>query len=212
MDLSEEERLGCWLSGLGGGHLMPAHLSHSSVLPDDSRAGRQRTRVVRHSLSPVFNHTMVYDGFGPPDLRQACAELSLWDHGALASRQLGGTRLSLGTGKQSRALKGVEPEAEAQCVALGTSLPFPELFLSSSGGDWALRNLGPDRCLLGPNVSRVTMPSSCAHPHLGSSYGLQVPWMDSTPEEKQLWQTLLERPCEWVDGLLPLRTNLVPRA
>lgn len=114
-----------------------------SVLPDDSRASRQRTRVIRRSLSPVFNHTMVYDGFGPADLRQACAELSLWDHGALASRQLGGTRLSLGT---------------------------------------------------------------------GSSYGLQVPWMDSTPEEKQLWQTLLERPCEWVDGLLPLRTNLVPRA
>uniref|UniRef100_A0A8C2VL16 Synaptotagmin-like protein 1 n=1 Tax=Chinchilla lanigera TaxID=34839 RepID=A0A8C2VL16_CHILA len=113
-----------------------------SVLPDDSRAGRQRTRVVRHSLSPRFNHTMVYDGFGPADLRQACAELSLWDHGTLASRQLGGVRLSLGT---------------------------------------------------------------------GSSYGLQVPWMDSTPEEKRLWQTLLERPCEWVDGLLPLRTNLVPR-
>lgn len=113
-----------------------------SVLPDDSRASRQRTRVVRRSLSPVFNHTMVYDGFGPADLRQACAELSLWDHGALASRQLGATRLSLGT---------------------------------------------------------------------GSSYGLQVPWMDSTPEERQLWQTLLERPCEWVDGLLPLRTNLAPR-
>ncbi|XP_058409340.1 synaptotagmin-like protein 1 [Diceros bicornis minor] len=112
------------------------------VLPDDSRASRQRTRVVRRSLSPVFNHTMVYDGFGPADLRQACAELSLWDHGALASRQLGGIRLSLGT---------------------------------------------------------------------GSSYGLQVPWMDSTPEEKQLWQTLLERPCEWVDGILPLRTNLAPR-
>uniref|UniRef100_A0A8D1D624 Synaptotagmin-like protein 1 n=1 Tax=Sus scrofa TaxID=9823 RepID=A0A8D1D624_PIG len=113
-----------------------------SVLPDDSRASRQRTRVVRRSLNPMFNHTMVYDGFEPADLCQACAELSLWDHGTLASRQLGGTRLSLGT---------------------------------------------------------------------GSSYGLQVPWMDSTPEEKQLWQTLLERPCEWVDGLLPLRTNLAPR-
>ncbi|XP_017829931.1 synaptotagmin-like protein 1 isoform X4 [Callithrix jacchus] len=112
------------------------------VLPDDSRASRQRTRVVRRSLNPVFNHTMVYDGFGPADLRQACAELSLWDHGALASRQLGGTRLSLGT---------------------------------------------------------------------GSSYGLQVPWMDSTPEEKRLWQVLLKQPCEWVDGLLPLRTNLAPR-
>ncbi|XP_020838906.1 synaptotagmin-like protein 1 isoform X2 [Phascolarctos cinereus] len=113
-----------------------------SVLPDDSRTSRQRTRVVRRSLRPVFNHTMVYDGFESTDLYQACAELSLWDYGTLGSRLLGGTRLSLGT---------------------------------------------------------------------GSSYGLQVPWMDSTPEEKHLWQTLLARPCEWVDGLLPLRTNLVPR-
>lgn len=83
---------------------MPAHLPHSSVLPDDSRASRQRTRVVRRNLSPVFNHTMVYDGFGPADLRQACAELSLWDHGALASHQLGGIRLSLGTGEWGRSL------------------------------------------------------------------------------------------------------------
>lgn len=59
--------------------------------------------MVRRSLSPVFNHTMVYDGFRPADLHQACAELSLWDHGALTSRQLGGTRLSLGTGKWGRA-------------------------------------------------------------------------------------------------------------
>lgn len=86
-------------------HLSPCH---SSVLPDDSRASRQRTRVVRRSLSPVFNHTMVYDGFGPADLRQACAELSLWDHGALASRQLGGTRLSLGTGEQRGALRAAK--------------------------------------------------------------------------------------------------------
>lgn len=52
---------------------------------------------------------MVYDGFEPADLRQACAELSLWDHGALASHQLGGTRLSLGTGEQGRAGPWGEP-------------------------------------------------------------------------------------------------------
>lgn len=72
-------------------------------------------------------------------------------------------------------------------------------------------NLGPSRHSLGSRVSRVTMSFTpvCIYP--GSSYGLQVPWMDSTAEEKQLWQMLLERPCEWVDGLLPLRTDLVPR-
>ena len=55
----------------------------------------------------MFNHTMVYDGFGPADLRQACAELSLWDHGALASHQLGGTRLSLGTGEWGSTLGAI---------------------------------------------------------------------------------------------------------
>ncbi|CAH6790999.1 Sytl1 [Phodopus roborovskii] len=95
-----------------------------SVLPDDSRASRQRTRVVRRSLSPVFNHTMVYDGFGPADLRQACAELSLWDHGTLASRQLGGTRLSLGTGEQSRT------QREAKLGGMG-SMSGLEHFISS---------------------------------------------------------------------------------
>lgn len=113
---------------------MPACLPHSSVLPDDSRASRQRTRVVRRSLNPMFNHTMVYDGFEPADLRQACAELSLWDHGTLASRQLGGTRLSLGTGEWGRTLRG--PDGR---VALGTSLPFPELWCPlRTGGDVAL--------------------------------------------------------------------------
>lgn len=48
--------------------------------------------------------------------------------------------------------------------------------------------------------------------HPGSSYGLQVPWMDSTRRgEAAAVKALLERPCEWVDGLLPLRTSLAPR-
>lgn len=103
------------LGSVRDGHLMPGHLPHSFVLPDDSRASRQRTRVVRRSLRPVFNHTMVYDGFGPADLRQACAELSLWDHGALASRQLGGTRLSLGTGKWCSSLRQALGDGGSAC-------------------------------------------------------------------------------------------------
>lgn len=95
------------------------------MLPDDSRASRQRTRVVRRSLSPVFNHTMVYDGFGPADLHQACAELSLWDHGALASRQLGGTRLSLGTGEQSRPLRGPKLGDTGSVGDLGYVITLP---------------------------------------------------------------------------------------
>ncbi|XP_038017066.1 synaptotagmin-like protein 1 isoform X3 [Motacilla alba alba] len=112
------------------------------VLPDDSKASRQKTRVVKRSLNPLFNHTMVYDGFQAKDLAEACAEFTLWHHEAFSKRQLGGIRLSLGT---------------------------------------------------------------------GSSYGLPVGWMDSTAEEQGVWKQLLQQPGRWVEALLPLRTNLVPR-
>ncbi|XP_058675622.1 synaptotagmin-like protein 1 [Ammospiza caudacuta] len=112
------------------------------VLPDDSKASRQKTRVVKRSLNPLFNHTMVYDGFQARDLAEACAEFTLWHHEAFSKRQLGGIRLSLGT---------------------------------------------------------------------GSSYGLPVGWMDSTAEEQSVWQQLLQQPGRWVEALLPLRTDLVPR-
>ncbi|XP_050182477.1 synaptotagmin-like protein 1 [Myiozetetes cayanensis] len=113
------------------------------VLPDDSKASRQKTRVVKRSLNPLFNHTMVYDGFQAKDLAEACAEFTLWHQEAFSKRQLGGIRLSLGT---------------------------------------------------------------------GSSYGLPVGWMDSTAEEQGVWKQLLQQPQQWVEALLPLRTNLAPRA
>ncbi|CAM4673021.1 unnamed protein product [Lepidochelys olivacea] len=112
------------------------------VLPDDSRTSCQKTRVVKRSLSPVFNHTMVYDGFQAKDLSEACAEFTVWEHETFSKQQLGGIRLSLGT---------------------------------------------------------------------GSSYGLPVAWMDSTEEERQVWESLLAEPRQWIEALLPLRTNLTPR-
>ncbi|XP_027766392.1 synaptotagmin-like protein 1, partial [Empidonax traillii] len=112
------------------------------VLPDDSKASRQKTRVVKRSLNPLFNHTMVYDGFQAKDLAEACAEFTLWHQEAFSKRLLGGIRLSLGT---------------------------------------------------------------------GSSYGLPVGWMDSTVEEQGVWKRLLQQPQQWVEALLPLRTNLAPR-
>uniref|UniRef100_A0A8D0HKX4 Synaptotagmin-like protein 1 n=1 Tax=Sphenodon punctatus TaxID=8508 RepID=A0A8D0HKX4_SPHPU len=112
------------------------------ILPDDSNASRQKTRVVKKSLSPTFNHTMVYDGFQAKDLTEACAEFTIWEHDTFSKQQLGGMRLSLGT---------------------------------------------------------------------GNSYGLPVPWMDSTEEECHIWEMLLKQPREWVEAVLPLRTNLAPR-
>ncbi|XP_028674515.1 synaptotagmin-like protein 1 [Erpetoichthys calabaricus] len=117
-------------------------LVKSYVLPDDSKHSRQKTRVIKNSVSPVYNHTMVYDGFQAEDLKEACAEFTVWEHETFSSQALGGVRLSLGT---------------------------------------------------------------------GVSYGQPVTWMDSTEEETDVWKAVIEKPNTWVDALLPLRTNLIPR-
>ncbi|XP_062262397.1 synaptotagmin-like protein 2 isoform X5 [Platichthys flesus] len=70
-----------------------------TVLPDTSRKIRQKTRVVKRTANPMFNHTMVYDGFRTEDLREACVEVTVWDHDRLSSHYIGGLRLGLGTGK-----------------------------------------------------------------------------------------------------------------
>uniref|UniRef100_A0A2D4HBD1 Synaptotagmin-like protein 2 n=1 Tax=Micrurus lemniscatus lemniscatus TaxID=129467 RepID=A0A2D4HBD1_MICLE len=70
-----------------------------TVLPDTSKKSRQKTRAVAKTTNPIFNHTMVYDGFKPEDLKEACVELSVWDHNKFANHFLGGLRIGLGTGK-----------------------------------------------------------------------------------------------------------------
>ncbi|XP_051972474.1 synaptotagmin-like protein 2 isoform X1 [Xyrauchen texanus] len=70
-----------------------------AVLPDNNRKSRQKTRVLKRVSNPVFNHTMVYDGFRPEDLKEACVELTVWDHDRLNNHFIGGIRLGLGTGK-----------------------------------------------------------------------------------------------------------------
>lgn len=71
---------------------------YSIILPDTSRKSRQKTRAVGKTTNPVFNHTMVYDGFRPEDLTEACVELTVWDHYKLTNQFLGGLRIGFGTG------------------------------------------------------------------------------------------------------------------
>ncbi|GLD47277.1 synaptotagmin-like protein 2 isoform X1 [Lates japonicus] len=107
-----------------------------TVLPDTSRKSCQKTRVVKRTANPMFNHTMVYDGFRTEDLREACVEITVWDHDRLNSHYIGGLRLGLGTGK---------------------------------------------------------------------SYGVEVAWMDSTTDEANLWQRMLQSDGQWVEDVLHLR-------
>ncbi|XP_069468735.1 synaptotagmin-like protein 2 [Ambystoma mexicanum] len=69
------------------------------VLPDTSKKSYQKTRVIKKDPNPVFNHTIVYDGFHTEDLKDACVELTIWDHEKFTNHFLGGIRLGLGTGK-----------------------------------------------------------------------------------------------------------------
>lgn len=78
----------------------PSMLCCSTVLPDTSRKSRQKTRVVKRTANPMFNHTMVYDGFRPEDLKEACVEITVWDHDRLNNHYIGGLRLGLGTGER----------------------------------------------------------------------------------------------------------------
>ncbi|XP_045896714.1 synaptotagmin-like protein 2 isoform X5 [Micropterus dolomieu] len=114
-----------------------------NVLPDKSQKSRQKTRVVKRTANPMFNHTMVYDGFRPEDLREACVEITVWDHDRLNNHFIGGLRLGLGTGK---------------------------------------------------------------------SYGVEVVWMDSTADEANLWQRMLQCDGEWVEDVLPLRMLVVAKS
>ncbi|XP_051880646.1 synaptotagmin-like protein 1 isoform X2 [Pristis pectinata] len=68
------------------------------ILPDTSKKSRQKTRVVKKNLNPIYNHTMVYDGFKLDEIMEASAELSIWDHETFTNQFLGGVRLNLGTG------------------------------------------------------------------------------------------------------------------
>ncbi|XP_043118773.1 synaptotagmin-like protein 2 [Puntigrus tetrazona] len=69
------------------------------ILPDTRKKSRQKTRIIKKSQDPVYNHAMVYDGFKTGEVSEACCELSVWDHNTLANQFLGGLRLSLGTGQ-----------------------------------------------------------------------------------------------------------------
>ncbi|XP_068577493.1 synaptotagmin-like protein 2 isoform X4 [Cebidichthys violaceus] len=114
-----------------------------TVLPDTSRKSRQKTRVVKRTANPMFNHTMVYDGVRSEDLREACVEITVWDHDRLNNHYIGGLRLGLGTGK---------------------------------------------------------------------SYGVEVIWMDSTTDEANLWQRMLQSDGEWVEDALPLRMLVMAKS
>ncbi|XP_061520913.1 synaptotagmin-like protein 1 isoform X2 [Phycodurus eques] len=93
----------------------------SCILPDAGCQSGQKTQVVKRSVSPSYNHTMVYDGFRSSDLQEACAELSVWQREGFKMDMIGGIRLSCGTGRSyGEAVKWMDSTEEE--VSLWTSV------------------------------------------------------------------------------------------
>ncbi|XP_029786860.1 synaptotagmin-like protein 5 isoform X2 [Suricata suricatta] len=69
------------------------------LLPDDSKATKHKTLVIKKSVNPQWNHTFMFSGLNPQDIRNVCLELTVWDKEAFSSNIfLGGVRLNSGTG------------------------------------------------------------------------------------------------------------------
>ncbi|NXB24610.1 SYTL5 protein, partial [Rhagologus leucostigma] len=69
------------------------------LLPDDSKATKHKTPIVKKSVNPQWNHTFAFSGLNSRDIRNVCLELTVWDKESLSSNIfLGGVCLSTGNG------------------------------------------------------------------------------------------------------------------
>ncbi|XP_007452035.1 PREDICTED: synaptotagmin-like protein 5 isoform X2 [Lipotes vexillifer] len=69
------------------------------LLPDDSKATKHKTLVIKKSVNPQWNHTFMFTGLHPQDIKNVCLELTVWDKEAFSSNIfLGGVRLNSGSG------------------------------------------------------------------------------------------------------------------
>ncbi|EHB10564.1 Synaptotagmin-like protein 5 [Heterocephalus glaber] len=69
------------------------------LLPDDSKATKHKTVVIKKSVNPQWNHTFMFSGLYPQDINSVCLELTIWDKEAFSSNIfLGGVRLNCGSG------------------------------------------------------------------------------------------------------------------
>ncbi|XP_071076416.1 synaptotagmin-like protein 5 isoform X3 [Desmodus rotundus] len=69
------------------------------LLPGDSKATKHKTLVIKKSVNPQWNHTFLFSGLHPQDIKNVCLELTIWDKEAFSSNIfLGGVRLNSGSG------------------------------------------------------------------------------------------------------------------
>ncbi|XP_054575357.1 LOW QUALITY PROTEIN: synaptotagmin-like protein 5 [Eptesicus fuscus] len=69
------------------------------LLPDDRKVTKHKTLVIKRTVNPQWNHTFMFSGLHPQDIKNVCLELTIWDKEAFSSNIfLGGVRLNSGSG------------------------------------------------------------------------------------------------------------------
>nr|KAF6290071.1 synaptotagmin like 5 [Pipistrellus kuhlii] len=69
------------------------------LFPDDRKVTKHKTLVIKRSVNPQWNHTFMFSGLHPQDIKNVCLELTIWDKEAFSSNMfLGGVRLNSGSG------------------------------------------------------------------------------------------------------------------
>ncbi|NXD08591.1 SYTL5 protein, partial [Nothocercus nigrocapillus] len=69
------------------------------LLPDDNKATKHKTPIIKKNVNPQWNHTFAFSGLTSRDIRNVCLELTVWDKESLSSNIfLGGVRLNTGSG------------------------------------------------------------------------------------------------------------------
>ncbi|KAJ7320657.1 hypothetical protein JRQ81_020168 [Phrynocephalus forsythii] len=69
------------------------------LLPDNNKASKHKTPVIKKTVNPHWNHTFTFGGLNTRDIHNVCVELTVWDKESLSSNIfLGGVRLNTGSG------------------------------------------------------------------------------------------------------------------
>ncbi|XP_064008000.1 synaptotagmin-like protein 5 isoform X1 [Pogoniulus pusillus] len=88
------------------------------LLPDNSKATKHKTPIIRKSVNPQWNHTFAFSGLTSRDIHNVCLELTVWDKESLSSNIfLGGVRLSTGNGvSNGKEVDWMDSQGEEQNV------------------------------------------------------------------------------------------------
>ncbi|XP_043852874.1 LOW QUALITY PROTEIN: synaptotagmin-like protein 5 [Dromiciops gliroides] len=111
------------------------------LLPDTTKATKHKTPVIKKNVNPQWNHTFLFSGLDPQDIKNVCLELTVWDKEALASNIfLGGVRLNSGSGiSHGKEVDWMDAQGEEQHLwqkmanSLGDSVEGVLMLRSSMG-------------------------------------------------------------------------------